>query len=193
MIIYLIRHARPRGFEGICYGRHDVSVDASESERAARELRQRIPKGILQSAPLYSSPLERCAQLARALANSRPIVLTPALLELDFGAWQGCRWDAVPREELDAWAADLWRYAPGHGESAEAATYRWRKWVDGLDRQSLDAVIAVTHAGLIRVAHAAASSSDPALLTMDVDYGSVYPIDVGTSRGSARALKQAQP
>jgi alpha-ribazole phosphatase len=193
VIIYLIRHARPHRVESICYGRRDVAVEASETKCAARAARQQIPEGIIESAPFYSSPLERCAMLAREIADGRSVTLTPALLELDFGAWQGRCWDAIPRAELDAWAADLWRYAPGRGESAEAAAVRWRSWVDSLHRQPSEAVIAVTHAGLIRVAHAVASACDPTLLTMEVGYGSVYPIDVPTPRVSTAALEHADP
>jgi alpha-ribazole phosphatase len=193
MIIYLIRHARPLGSEGLCYGRLDVAVPASETEHVAEEMRRHVPAQTLRGAPIYSSPLERCVVLAREIAPGRSVILTPALLELDFGAWQGRNWDAIPRHELDAWAADLWCYAPGRGESAEAAALRWQSWVDSLVRQSLDAVIAITHAGLIRVAHAVESSSDPSLLTMQVGYGSVYPLRVRTSRTSAAAPAQAHP
>jgi alpha-ribazole phosphatase len=189
MIIYLVRHARPHGVEGLCYGRRDVTVHASETVRAARALRRHIPEGILNTTPIYSSPLERCATLAREIAAGRVVTLTPALLELDFGAWQGQSWDAIPREELDAWAADLWGYAPGQGESTAAAARRWRSWVDSLLEQSLDAVIAVTHAGLIRVAHAIEFSSDPIRLTMEVGYGSVHRIDAHSARVSAAALE----
>jgi alpha-ribazole phosphatase len=193
MIIYLIRHARPHRVEGICYGRRDVTVEASETARAAWALRQQIPEEILKNAPLFSSPLERCAMLARALADGRSVTLAPALLELDFGAWQGRPWDAIAREELDAWASDLWRYAPGRGESAEAAARRWRSWVDSLQQRRLDAVIAVTHAGVIRVAHAVESSSGPTLLTMQIGYGSVHPIVARTTGVSTTALDPAHP
>jgi alpha-ribazole phosphatase len=168
MIIYLIRHARPHGVEGICYGRRDVSVPASETESAARALRLHMPEEVLRSADVYSSPLVRCSLLARAIADGRPVTETPALLELDFGTWQGSSWDDIPRDELDAWAADLWHYAPGRGESAAAAARRWRAWVEALPKPS-PAVIAVSHAGVIRVAHAD--------LTMAVEYGSVHRIE----------------
>lgn len=174
MLMYLIRHARPDGVAGICYGRRDVAVPAIETERAARSLRLQIPAEVLRTAPIYSSPLERCAALTREIAGDRCVVVTPELLELDFGAWQGRRWSEIPREEIDAWAADLWSYAPGCGESAAAAARRWRSWIDALRAQSLHAVIAVTHAGLIRVAHAVESESDPSVLTMDVPYGSAH-------------------
>jgi len=178
MLIYLVRHARPQAVDGICYGRRNVPVRASETDRAARSLRWQIPEDALRIAPVYSSPLERCVVLARQIAGGRSVAVTPALLELDFGSWQGRSWNDIPREELDAWAANLWRYAPGSGESAEAAAQRWRSWVESLLGHSLDAVIAVTHAGLIRVAHAVQSASDPTLLAMDVAYGSVHRLIV---------------
>jgi alpha-ribazole phosphatase len=174
MLIYLIRHARPDGVEGICYGRRNVAVLASETDCAARWLRSQVPEDVLSTAPVYSSPLTRCAVLAREIARGRAVAVTPALLELDFGSWQGRRWTDIPRDELDAWAANLWQHAPGGGESAAAAAQRWRSWVDSLLGQSLEAVVAVTHAGLIRVAHAVESASDPSLLTMDVAYGSAH-------------------
>jgi hypothetical protein len=65
--------------------------------------------------------------------------------------------------------------------------------VDSLLEQSLRAVIAVTHAGLIRVAHAVESSSDPILLTMQIGYGSVHRIDACSARAAAPALERAQP
>ena len=170
MIIYLVRHARPRGVEGICYGRQDVAVDENETARTAGAIRQALSPGALKDAPVYSSPLARCTTLARALAGDRAVTLTPALLELDFGVWQGRSWDDIPRAELDAWAEDPWGHAPGRGESPAAAEIRWWSWVDSLPRGGgADAVIAVTHAGLIRVAHAS--------LTMEVGYGTVYPIE----------------
>jgi alpha-ribazole phosphatase len=192
MLVYLIRHARTHGAEGICYGRREVSVMASDNTGAARAVRGQIPAAILRSAPLYHSPLGRCAMLARELAGGRSITPTPSLLELDFGTWEGRPWDEIPREELDAWARDLWGYAPGRGECARAAAHRWRDWVDSLPRHSPHPVIAVTHAGLIRVAHAAESSSDPALLTMEVQYGATYPLRVAPSRVH-RAAREAAP
>ena len=39
------------------------------------------------------------------------------LREFDFGTWEGVRWDAIPRAELDAWAADFFHARPHGGES----------------------------------------------------------------------------
>ena len=192
MIIYLIRHASPHGVEGICYGRCNVPVRASETQRVVQALRQNIPEEILKRAPIYTSPLVRCSMLAQQIADGRGVAVTPALLELDFGDWQGRRWEVIPRQELDAWAADLWHYAPGRGESAATAAHRWRAWVDSLVRQSLEAVIAVTHAGLIRVAHAVEFPSQPELLTMPVAYGSIHRIQARAGETSSARLEREE-
>jgi alpha-ribazole phosphatase len=174
VIFYLIRHPRPDAADGICYGRRDVHVPASETGRAARALRTSIPDTVLDCAPIYTSPLRRCSALAYVMAGGRAVIETPALLELDFGSWQGRPWSDIPRAELDFWAQDLWDYAPGNGESAREAAGRWRGWVSSLRGQPLEAVVAVTHAGLIRVAHAAGADSDTTLLSMQVPYGSAH-------------------
>jgi alpha-ribazole phosphatase len=191
MRIHLVRHARPQGVEGICYGRQDVAVSAVETAAAARVLRRLIAPRALAGAALYSSPLSRCSDLAEAVAAGRPVICTPALLELDFGTWQGRRWELIPKQELDAWAADLWRYAPGRGESIEAAASRWNRWVDFLVGQRANTVVAFTHAGLIRVAHAVESSHRSSLLSLTVEYGSVHTFYRRTTSAFALRLQPA--
>jgi alpha-ribazole phosphatase len=95
--------------------------------------------------------LSRCAALAQALASPREAIVAAELIEMDFGSWEGRCWDAVPREELDRWAEDVWGYRPGGVESALDVAARWRQWLEPI-RHAGDAVIAVTHAGVIRVA-----------------------------------------
>ena len=186
MLIYLIRHARPDGVEGLCYGRRDIRVHREETARAARELRARLPDEVLNTAPVHSSPLARCAALAHELAPARPVSLTPALLELDFGSWEGCAWDTVPRTELDAWAEEPWRYAPGGGESAHSAGARWAIWAERMRNEGHVAVIAVTHAGLIRVA--LSLSSGESALGRPIGYGSVHAIALSAAaRGPSHA------
>jgi alpha-ribazole phosphatase len=191
MVIYLIRHARPDDHDGICYGRRDIPVSAVATQRALGSLRRGIPADVLRHAPIFSSPLQRCAALARAIAAGRPVTLMPALLELDFGSWEGRRWEDIARRELDCWAADLWRYAPGKGESVARAARRWECWVKELANSAGPAVIAVSHAGLIRVAHAVASSGDLSCLSMQVDFGAVYPLDVAALHADAHARESA--
>lgn len=173
MRIYLLRHARPDGVEGLCYGRKDVRANAEETTRVARSLRTSLPSDVLEGAPIHSSPLSRCSALARELVPARATVIAPELTEVDFGSWEGRAWDDVPRDEIDAWAEDLWGYAPGGGESARSALVRFKAWADRLQDEGNASVMAVTHAGLIRLA-LSAGPADAAALTRAIPYGSMH-------------------
>lgn len=117
MRLWLLRHARPLVEEGVCYGALDLAADAAETMAAARQAAQVLLPGV----QVLSSPLRRCTQLAQALAALRPD-LAPRedarLAEMDFGAWEGRRWDSIARAELEAWTRDFQSYrAGGQGES----------------------------------------------------------------------------
>jgi alpha-ribazole phosphatase len=182
MKLYLIRHPKPNDAEGLCYGRLDVAVDSVLLAATLAEVRQSIPAAVLQRAPIFTSPLSRCAQFANAIAEPRTAEVAEELIELDFGSWEGKTWNEVSREELDNWSRDLWMYRPGGGESAQTLADRWQRWRDRLSLSDHDAVIAVTHAGVIRVALARAGR-----LTLDdmvrspMGFGSVHCIDEANS------------
>jgi len=127
---------------------------------------------------MFSSPATRCVLLARALAAPREPVIADDLQEMNFGAWEGKPWADIPRDELDAWAADVWSYAPGGTESAAMVAQRWRNWCTRLPAAASGAAIAVTHAGVIRVALASARTLDAVDIATAVDFGAVYRIDL---------------
>jgi alpha-ribazole phosphatase len=202
-VIYLIRHPRPRDAAGRCYGRTDVEVDVAAVERAAASIRARIPPRVFERARIHSSPASRCLSLARALAAPRaqavarviarvnaPVVVpvvAAELAEMNFGRWEGLAWDAVPREELDAWAQDPWGYAPGGGESAADLEARLRSWLADVEppaRAQAEPVVAVTHAGIIRVALALAGRKHrlEAARTA-IEFGSVHEFEFSRSAG----------
>jgi alpha-ribazole phosphatase len=175
MQIYLIRHPRPRAALGLCYGRLDVAVDAKDLANTAIALHRQIPAQVIRHAPIYTSPLSRCADLARELAAPREPIFAPDLTEMDFGSWEGRSWDTVPRDQLDKWAEDIWCYRPGGGESAQAVADRWHRWVASLPPRERDPVIAVTHAGIIRIVLAQRQQLIGAdVAQAAVDFGSVH-------------------
>jgi alpha-ribazole phosphatase len=151
--IYLIRHPEPPDAVGLCYGRADLKVTASAIAATVAAVRTEIPEAV-RGAPIYTSPLSRCRELAHELAAPREPMVSSDLSELHFGAWEGLSWEAVPRPELDAWAEDTWAYRPGGGESAAMAAARWHRWSQELKRSGAKTALAITHAGLIRVAMA---------------------------------------
>lgn len=139
MILHLIRHPKPLVDPGICYGRLDIPAENPES--VAEQLQRELPPGL----PVWSSPLRRCRALAELL-HPAPCI-DPRLVEMDFGRWEGVHWDAVPRAEIDAWAADVAGYAPPGGESPLMLQDRALDFVAGMD---VPEAVIVTHAGVIR-------------------------------------------
>jgi alpha-ribazole phosphatase len=173
MEILLIRHPAPCDVRGRCYGRLDLAVSPATLEVTTGELQRRIPRNVLRDAAVYTSPLSRCLALARALTPAP--VIDPELIEMDFGAWEGLAWDAVAREQLDAWAQDLWGYRPGGGENAREVARRWQCCLRRMQRTAAEVIIVVTHAGVIRVALAAARDEDLAVVAgRPIEFGSVH-------------------
>jgi len=147
--LILLRHTRPAGSDGVCYGRTDLPP-GPDLANAVRRLDARLPA----FGRILSSPLARCLRLAEALGAARglPVAVDARLAELDFGRWEGLRWDRVPREELDAWAADLLGARPHGGETVAEMAARVTAALAGAG----DGTLAVTHMGPIRAALAAA-------------------------------------
>ena len=99
MNIYLLRHTAV-ALSGVCYGRSDVALAAGWRRDFAR-CAAKLPPHLRRRAVVYSSPSSRCLRLARYL--SADVQTDARLMELDFGAWEGCRWDAIPAAELTPW------------------------------------------------------------------------------------------
>lgn len=153
MELILLRHP-PVQAANRCYGRLDLPVAPEALQHAVAQLQQ------WRGAVVYSSPAQRCLQLAQQLAPA-PIIW-PELQELDFGAWEGKCWDEIERAELDAWAADIWHYRPGGGENAADLRQRWQSVCRRLQDSGLAQAVVVSHAGLIRMALADSGLIDEA-------------------------------
>ncbi len=159
MRIYLIRHPRPEVGSGICYGRSDLTVSRQEQAQALAALLPQLQTLPLVT-PIFSSPLLRCATLAQQLSIARggvAVQFDARLAEMDFGDWEMRAWDAIPRNEIDAWAADLTNYRPGGGESVLQMAARVRAFHVDLARLPLACAIVVCHAGSIRLSLACQS------------------------------------
>ena len=149
--LWLVRHAKPLIAPGICYGQLDVLADVDATAVCARELAQALPPGI----KIICSPLQRCEQLAHVLIGLRVDLAyktDPRLEEMDFGQWEGQRWDDISAAAIDAWVADFGRHRPGGGESVGQFMQRvaavWDETVLAADTPTLW----ITHAGVIRAA-----------------------------------------
>jgi len=148
MKLWLIRHAQPLVAAGTCYGSCDVAADANATAQAAKALATELPQGLA----LRCSPLQRCEQQSTYLRGLRPDLTSfsdPRLAEMDFGAWEGRRWDAIAPAELAAWTAGFWDYRPGGGESVAMFMARVALAFDETRQRDRDCAW-ITHAGVIR-------------------------------------------
>lgn len=112
------RHPRIAGAQGRCVGaRSDPPVDARRAKRLAHRIRAVARRERLDRC-VAVSPARRCRAVGRWLRRfGFAVRVDVRLLEFDFGAWDGRRWDDVPRAELDGWSADFAGYAPGGGDT----------------------------------------------------------------------------
>lgn len=172
MALILLRHTRPVGAEGRCYGVTDL-LTGPDFAREVRRIEAQLPR----VGSIVASPLDRSRKLAEALAAARglKLVVDGRFRELDFGTWEGSLWDDIPRAELDAWAADLLHARPHGGETVAEMAARVG---EGL-AEVTPGTLVVTHMGPIRAALAAANV--PGAWEARVDFG--HWTDVPRARG----------
>ena len=152
-VIWAWRHPRPERVEGYCIGRTDAAVDPRRARRLARRI-QRVARANHLSHEIWTSPLHRCADVGRWLRRWGWVHrIDAALIEMDFGAWDGKPWSAIARQEMEAWNQDFSGYAPGGGESLTAVLARAASWrVAGVK-------LVVAHAGWMRARRSNESAS----------------------------------
>ena len=150
MKLWLVRHAQPLIATGVCYGATDVAAEPQATQEVAQALARTLPHGV----SLVTSPLQRCECLAHCLRRIRPDLsykTDARLVEMDFGCWEGQRWDAIPQAAFDRWMADFGGHRFGGRESVQEFMHRVACVWEETQRQGLDAVW-ITHAGVIRAA-----------------------------------------
>jgi alpha-ribazole phosphatase len=147
MALVLIRHTPVAGAEGRCYGALDLPLAAGAGEAIAAVLARVAPVEAI-----FASPATRCRRLAEALAarDACELAIEPALRELDFGAWEGLRWDEIDRTQSDPWAEDPWHRAPPGGECEADLWRRLQAWLDGF-RPAGRRIAIVAHGGPLRL------------------------------------------
>ncbi|CCG40216.1 histidine phosphatase family protein [Magnetospirillum molischianum] len=168
----LIRHTTPAGAAGVCYGRLDLAL-AESFEAEAEAIAAALPPGPWR---LFSSPATRCRRLAERLGPA--VTIDERLSELDFGAWEGLRWDDIPPEQMEPWGKNFVTAPPPGGESFTELAARARAFAAEIVAQP-DTVetVAVTHSGVIRALLTAARGMSLAeAFTLEVPFGSIHRI-----------------
>ncbi|WP_439149460.1 histidine phosphatase family protein [Sulfitobacter sp.] len=135
---------------GRIQGRTDIALDP-EARAQLAALRLPAPWG---DADLVASPLARAVETAHLVADRAPET-TQALMEMDWGQWEGKRGVDLKADpasgfrDIEDWG---WGYTPPGGESPADLRARLIPWAEGLQRDT----VAVCHIGVMRVllAHA---------------------------------------
>lgn len=178
MRVHLVRHFAPEVAPGVCYGSADLAVSDEVHARMLPSVQAALPSKL----PVYSSPLQRCLRLARALASD--VRVDQRLAELDFGAWELRRWSDIARAEVDAWAADVAHYRPGGADSVAAMALRVHAFYEQLMRSTEPECVVVCHAGTMRLFAARQLGLAPAAMAQHaashahaISYGAVVTLD----------------
>ena len=150
----ILRHGRTTADE-ILRGRIDVPL----SGEGYQQMRDRVSPYMQESFPwqqLVSSPLQRCANFARDLAEAHgaELAIDQGFLEMDFGDWDGRSFEELQRENPELFAK-IWRqphkYSPPNGESFELFSRRiTQAWEQLLEQHQGKHVLLVCHGGVIR-------------------------------------------
>ena len=139
---------------GRIQGRTDIALDA-EARTQLAALRLPAPWG---DADLVASPLSRAVETAHLVADRAPAT-THALMEMDWGQWEGKRGIDLKADpasgfrDIEDWG---WDYRPPGGESPAALRARLIPWAESLRRDT----VAVCHIGVMRVLLAHATGWD---------------------------------
>jgi alpha-ribazole phosphatase len=172
----LIRHPEP-AVRGICYGSLDVPL-SEEGLKHARAIAEALAAEPF--AAIYTSPVRRCSDTARMLAEGRdcPLETLDAFRELDFGCFEGRTFDDLAHDYPDVYRR--WMESPTEvefpgGESFAtmrrrvlAATHELRA------RHAGQTIALVTHGGVIRTLLAEAQGMDPhRIFEFELPYGSI--------------------
>lgn len=177
--LIVVRHAEPDGMRGRIYGRLDPPL--SPTGRAQAE-------GVaawLQPVPLdavYASPLRRARETAGFLARGRGIevAIHPGLVDIDFGEWEGGRFEELERSDPDlyrSWMTQPTRTRFPGGENFEELKARALAAAAEI-RREVESAAVVAHAGVnLAILGDAVGIPDDAIFRLDQPLAAVSVVD----------------
>jgi len=151
--LLLVRHAALAAeHKGRYIGATDVPLGPSglEQSRALAHL-----LALKKPLKCFCSPSVRARQTAQAISEymSLPTQVDDDLQEVDFGQWEGKKFDEIAAgypDEVKQWAEHFEDFTFPGGESVEAFMERVRRAADRVAHDPAETVLAVTHGGVIR-------------------------------------------
>ncbi len=167
-LFYLVRHGETAwNAELKLCGRTDVELNDA-GRRQAERLGERLRR--LPSSTIYTSPLKRTVETAEIIRDvaslprheasgvKPPLHVDDRIVELNYGEWEGKKFDEVKTLYSDLyrrWDADPATEAPPGGETGFAGVARIAACLDDMKKRHTgknDKVIVVTHKTVCRLA-----------------------------------------
>jgi len=186
--VLLVRHGRHAEIGRVLSGRSDISLDSS-GRRQAEALARALDGTPI--ATLHSSPRVRALETVAPIAQRRalPVIVTPALDEIDFGGFTGRGFDALAGDpDWQRWNAERGTARCPGGETMAEASDRVLAYLRGLAADNAPA-LCVTHCDIIRAVVVRARrigfdrmfafDCDPAsCTTLDIDDGEMRIVNL---------------
>jgi broad specificity phosphatase PhoE len=177
--LVVVRHAEPDGMRGRIYGRLDPPLSPTgraQAERVAVWLRP-VPLHAV-----FASPLRRAEETAEFLARGRGIEVHvhPDLVDIDFGEWEGGRFDELERRDPElyrSWMTQPTRTRFPGGEDFGELKARVIAAVAEI-RQEAESAAVVAHAGVnLAILGDALGLADGAIFRLDQPLAAVSVVD----------------
>ena len=163
MELFVIRHTEVQNPNNLCYGNYDISLKPNY-EHKSKIFFENLPNDLDQ---IYSSPSKRCTDLLDL--HNLNFNIHNDLRELDFGDWEGKKWDDIDQTHLNYWMEDYVNRSPKNGEKMIDLFNRVISFTYSIYHLSLDKVLFVTHSGVIRAILSEA---------LEIDLNDIFKIDI---------------
>jgi broad specificity phosphatase PhoE len=151
--VFLVRHGVHDQLQGRLCGR-TVGVLMGEAGLAQAEAAgRRLSREGVEA--VQTSPLDRTRQTAERIADAcgSPLTTEEALMEINFGDWNGRTFESLEPDPLwRAWNSARDTARPPRGETMLEVQARLAGWLERVVRSGARAVAAVSHADVIKAA-----------------------------------------
>ncbi len=194
--LLLVRHGEPdASVRGRCCGRLDPGLSGRGREQVLGtwELLRRQP-----ITAIYSSPSRRAVESAGPRPDTIALSIDDGLREIDFGAFEGLAFDEIavrhPRE-YEEWMTRPTEVTFPRGESFAMMSARVRAALERIRQiHRGGTVVVVAHAGVNRVALAAALDLDPRrIFRLDQAFACLNVIDYAGEEPIVRLMNATVP
>ncbi|MCE9600264.1 MAG: histidine phosphatase family protein [Spirochaetia bacterium] len=163
-----MRHPRPLVEPGICYGSLDLDL-VPGYETLLPDIKAQLPRDI----QVFTSPLRRCRIPAFVLSENA--IVDARIAEMNFGDWEGKKWDDLRGPEARAWMRDYLNVRTPNGESFQDLKTRVMDFLKNRIATSGPPVLLVSHAGVIRCLMIELQQKSPRdVFTSGIEYATLY-------------------